>query len=1002
VPWLIGSIAVLLVLGGTVALAFEGVNRTGERLAGAPGAPKSDENPAPSARTDDVFTRAATFKPDGPLPELPPLPPVDQRPVLTLDPGGHTAFVRDVFFTPDAKRVISMSEDKSVRIWDVASGELLSTIRVPAGPDAEGILFGAALAPDGKQLAVGGFPLGRGKSGFLVYLFSVETGQLLSTVGGAPDVIRVLDFSPDGKQLAVGCGNGALQVYEFASKKWVYKVAAHTRLVTQVRFNPKRGTLATLGAEKEVKTWDLGENTDPVTHVKLSAEGANTIDWTSDGETLAVGNTDGTVRTYDRAGKLLKKAEPALEGKNPIQVVRLRVLPGDKRVAFGGVSARGWAGVIDLEGGKPPVLIRDHTNTVMAVNRSADGALAVSAGGDSNEIIVWKTADGSVVRKFKALNRAIWAVGWGKDGKSLAWGQTNRMGPDRLHGLEQTFLLDEFQTGDPPKPGAYGRQLLSDGAFSVRQDGFFQLSVFEDGKPLYSLKTGANRIYSITFVPGKGIVVGASFSMFLIDPKTGKRLREFRGDRGLTTALAPSPDGKYFVSGSTDQVLRIWSPDHDEPLMSIFAVGREWLAWVPHGYYACSPFGERLIAWQVNSGVDKAPAVHPAVRFRSSLYQPALLKYLVPAGDLRTALAMAARFEGERVGTVGVGDVLPPAVTITAPERATDKPITVRGMAEGSEKNPIVAMRLLVDGRPYRGAAGVKRFDKKPKAEATWELALGPGVHSLAVLAESQVSKGMSARATCTREGAEPKPNLYVLAVGVSAYPGRMRLRYAASDALLLTKTIKEKSKGVFADIEMKVLTDREATLENIQDGLTWLKSKMTAHDVGIFFFSGHGGRDRPGRLGEYYLIPVDVGPDMASTCLSGDDLKTRLGDMPGRLVAILDACHAGEATDDDPPPVPADSLVRDLMTDDYGVVVLASSLGREPSQESPLLRAGLYTFGLVEGLSGRADYDHDGLVYLNELTHYATVRVQELSRGRQNPTVGRPPTVRPFPIAKP
>ena len=89
-------------------------------------------------------------------------------------------------------------------------------------------------------------------------------------------------------------------------------------------------------------------------------------------------------------------------------------------------------------------------------------------------------------------------------------------------------------------------------------------------------------------------------------------------------------------------------------------------------------------------------------------------------------------------------------------------------------------------------------------------------------------------------------------------------------------------------------------------------------------------------------------------------------------------------------------------MTDDYGVVVLASSLGREYSLESPLTRAGFYTLGLTEGMKGRADLNHDGLVYLNELEYYAALRVQQLSGGEQNPTLGRPPTIRPFPIAKP
>src|SRR5205823_4632389 len=150
---------------------------------------------------------------------------------------------------PDGNRVLSVSEDKSVRMWDVISGEVVYTVRLPAGPDIEGTPFGAALSADGKRLAVGGFPLNKGKDGIPFYVLSVDTGELLDVIGGASEVIRALHFSPDGKHIAVGCANGRLHVYEFATKKWVYGVLAHTKIVNQVRFSSKRGILATVGAD---------------------------------------------------------------------------------------------------------------------------------------------------------------------------------------------------------------------------------------------------------------------------------------------------------------------------------------------------------------------------------------------------------------------------------------------------------------------------------------------------------------------------------------------------------------------------------------------------------------------------------------------------------------------------------------------------------------------------------------------------------------------------------
>ena len=74
-----------------------------------------------------------------------------------LDSGGHTSIVRKVLFTPDGKELISVSDDKTVRFWDVASGEPIRVLRPPIGPGNEGKLYAAALSPDGRTLAVGGY-----------------------------------------------------------------------------------------------------------------------------------------------------------------------------------------------------------------------------------------------------------------------------------------------------------------------------------------------------------------------------------------------------------------------------------------------------------------------------------------------------------------------------------------------------------------------------------------------------------------------------------------------------------------------------------------------------------------------------------------------------------------------------------------------------------------------------------------------------------------------------
>jgi len=69
---------------------------------------------------------------------------------------------------------------------------------------------------------------------------------------------------------------------------------------------------------------------------------------------------------------------------------------------------------------------------------------------------------------------------------------------------------------------------------------------------------------------------------------------------------------------------------------------------------------------------------------------------------------------------------------------------------------------------------------------------------------------------------------------------------------------------------------------------------------------------------------------------------------------------------------------------------------------ESFQTKAGFFTLGLVEGLSGEADFNNDGFVFVHEASIYAIIRVRQLSGGGQYPTLGRSPRLKPFALTKP
>ena len=123
-----------------------------------------------------------------------------------------------------------------------------------------------------------------------------------------------------------------------------------------------------------------------------------------------------------------------------------------------------------------------------------------------------------------------------------------------------------------------------------------------------------------------------------------------------------------------------------------------------------------------------------------------------------------------------------------------------------------------------------------------------------------------------------------------------------------------------------------------------------------------------------------------------------------GRLMLILDACHAGDIGKEKTRSSGelTDQLLRDLTAEENGLIVICSALGHQKAQESREFKHGMFTQALVEAMAGKATKTADGAVYLDSVIAYVNNRVRDLTKGYQSPVAGRPLAVRDFPISKP
>src|SRR5262249_33147672 len=135
------------------------------------------------------------------------------------------------------------------------------------------------------------------------------------------------------------------------------------------------------------------------------------------------------------------------------------------------------------------------------------------------------------------------------------------------------------------------------------------------------LKLSLTNVRCFSLLPDDRAVLSSLYGLSLYDTRSAKRLRVFEYPTGVN-AIAPSPDNRYFLSASSDQTLRIWSPERRQHVLSLLFAGEEWIAWTPEGYYAASPGGEQFMGWHVTNGPEQMASFYPASQFRKTFYRP--------------------------------------------------------------------------------------------------------------------------------------------------------------------------------------------------------------------------------------------------------------------------------------------------------------------------------------------------------------------------------------------
>lgn len=530
---------------------------------------------------------------------------------------GHEDQVTGAAFSPDGKRIITASNDHTVRIWDASTGRQIAVLR-----GHHETVTSAAFSPDGKRILTAS----RDKT---VRIWDAGTGRETMIIRNE-DQIECAGFSPDGTRIVTASADKTARIWDASTGHEIAALRGHQDAVTSAAFSPDGKRIVTASADKTARVWDVstGQQTATLREDQGAITGAA---FSRDGQWVVTGSDDAILRIWD----VNSAREIRVMHGHDQSINTAMFSPDGTRIVT--ASDDGTARIWDAVKAHGIVVLRGHEGSVFGAAFSPDAKHIVTASTD-NTARIWDSITGREIVVLRGHEDSLETAAFSPDGKRIvtaAYDRTARIW-DAGTAHQIAVLRGHQETVTSAVFSPDGKRIVT--ASRDRTARVWDANTARETAVLRGHREG---VTSAAFSPdGRRIVTASRDRTARIwDANTAREIAVLRGHTDLISNAAFSPDGKRIVTASNDHTARIWDANSAQEIAVLRAHegGFTVAAFSPDGKRVVTASRDKAVRiWDVDTAQEIAVLHGHDDQINSAAFSPDGQRILT-ASDDRTA-----------------------------------------------------------------------------------------------------------------------------------------------------------------------------------------------------------------------------------------------------------------------------------------------------------------------------------------------------------------------------